>query len=189
MPSAAESAKTQLERLSQDIPANAPASNEGLPWLRSTATAYAAFIPGATAFIDTAFDDLEVIQKEHGNRVDEIVITAHKDLSDATKDGLDLKNVLRGGLDNDTVEKIRKLIEDKIQAVEKFGDVAWERGMEEARPYLEKSPKVKIILEENKDSLKHGNLAVLWDKVKDAASSGNTEPVQNYLRDVQERRR
>jgi phage terminase small subunit len=257
MPSAAESAKTQLERLSQDIPANAPASSEGLPWLRSTATAYAAFIPGATAFIDTAFDDLEVIQKKHGNRVDEIVITAHKDLSDATKDGLDLesvckawtvlenatnqicdlaaestndifsqhpdikakvggkldqlknmaedfgpgarreledtyakiRNVLRGGLDNDTVEKIRKLIEDKIQAVEKFGDVAWERGMEEARPYLEKSPKVKIILEENKDSLKHGNLAVLWDKVKDAASSGNTEPVQNYLRDVQERRR
>lgn len=257
MPSAAESAKAQLERLSQDIPANAPASNHGLPWLRSTATSYAAFIPGAKAFIDSEFDEFEAIQQKHGTSIDEIVRVAHRDLSDATKNGLDLesvekawivienatnqisnltaestndifgqhpdikakvggkldqlknmaenfgpearreledvyqkiKSVLSAGLNSNTVEKIRKLIQDKIQTVEKFGDVAWERGMEEARPCFDKNPKIKVILEENKDSLKHGDLAVLWDKVKSAASSGTTEPVQTYLRDVQERRR
>lgn len=251
------SAKTQLEQLSQDIPANAPEANQGLSWLRSTATSYAAFIPGAKAFIDSAFNNFETVQQTHGKRVDEIVRTAHRDLTDATKNGLDLesvgkawsviekamndigslaaestndifgqypdikekvggkfdqlkkmaedfgpeakrefedvyqkiKDVLSAGLTGDTVEKIKKLIQEKIQVVEKFGDVAWERGLEEAKPYLDKNPKIKAILEENKENLKHGNLGDLWDKVKDAASSGNTEPVQKYVKDLQEKGR
>lgn len=257
MVGAASSAKKQLEQLSKDIPANAPASNEGISWLHSVATSYAAFIPGAKAFIDSAFNDLEAIQKKQGKRVDEIVSTTHRDLKEATKNGLDLesvgkawavieravnqigslaadssqdllaqhpdikekvgdkldqlkkmaedfgpearkefddayrkiKDILSAGLGSDSVEKIRKLIQEKLQMVEKFGDVAWERGVEEAKPYLDKNPKLRAIVEENKESLKHGNLEELWEKVKEASISGNTEPVEKFIKDLEEKRR
>lgn len=257
MASAASSAKKQLEKLSQDIPANAPESNQGLPWLHSTAVAYAAFIPGAQAFIDSAFNDLESVQKKQGKRVDDIVRTAHRDLKDATKNGLDLesvgkaweiiekavnqignlaaessqdilsqdpdikakvgdkldqlkkmaedfgpearkefddayekiKDLLSSGLGSDNIEKIRKLIQEKIQTVEKFGNVAWERGMEESKPFLDKNPRLRAIVEENKESLRHGNLEELWESVKEASSSGNTEPVEKFIKDLEQRRR
>ena len=197
------------------------------------------------------------MQQKHGKRVDDIVRTAHHDLKDATKNGLDLesvgkawaviekatnqigslaaestndilgqhpdikekvgekldqlkkmaddfgpeakkeledvyqkiKDVLSGGLGSESVEKIRKLIQEKIQTVEKFGNVAWERGLEEARPYLDRNPKIRAILEENMENLKHGNLGELWDKVKDAASSGNTEALEEYVRHLEAKRR
>lgn len=198
-----------------------------------------------------------MVQQKHGKRVDEIIQTAHRDLRDATKNGLDLesvekawgvlekainqignlaadstsdilgqhpdikekvgekldqlkkmaedfgpearkelediyqkiKDVLSGGLGSESVDKIRKLIQEKIQMVEKFGDERWERGLEEAKPYLDKNPKIKAILEENKGSLKHGNLAELWDKVKEAALSGNSEGLLKYVKQQEERRR
>jgi hypothetical protein len=225
--------------------------------LRSTATAYAVFIPDTKPFIDSAFDDLEAVQQKHGKRVDDIVQTAHRDLKEATKNGLDLenvweaweviekatnqisdlaaestndiqgqhpdikekfgekldylkkmaedfgpearkeledayqkiKNVLSGGLAGDTVDKIRTLIQEKIQMVEKLGDAAWERGLEEAKQYIDMNTKIRTILEENKEKLKHGNLGELWIKVKEAALSGDTDALQKYVRDQEERRR
>lgn len=257
MVNAASAAKAQFSKLSRDIPSSAPESHQALDWLHSTAASYAAFIPGAKAYLDSAFKDLEAVQKKHGKEVDNIVRNTHRELREATKKGLDLdtvgrvwdvlekaitqignlasdsandilaqhphikekvggnldqlnkmvshygpeakkelddtyqkiREVLSGGLGSDSVEMIRKLVQEKIEKFETFGDVAWDKGLERAKPYLEKNPKIREIVEENKQSLKHGDLGELWDKVKEAASSGDTNALQKLVKEQVEKER
>jgi hypothetical protein len=83
--------------------------------------------------------------------------------------------VLAGGVGVGTIEKVKKLIQEKTEKIQKLGDEAWKKRLEQAKPYLDKNPKVKEIIESNADSLKNGDFSELFEKAKDAASSGNTE--------------
>jgi hypothetical protein len=98
-----------------------------------------------------------------------------------------IKEVVQGGVWVGTVEKIRKLIEEKTEKVKALGDQAWKKGMEQAKPYLEKNPKVKEIVEENADALKQGNFSELFENVKEAVSSGDTEKLQEYVKSAGEK--
>lgn len=109
---------------------------------------------------------------------------ARKELEDVYQR---MKDVLGGGLGSESAEKIRKLIQEKIQTVEKFEDVAWERGLEEVKPYSDKNPEINVILLENRENLKHGNLGELWDKVRVAAQSGHTEELQKHVKEQEKR--
>lgn len=241
--------------MTQNIQDSAPEPNEALKWLRSTATSYAAFIPGAKAYIDSAFNDLDKVQAKHENEVEEIVNNAYKELKEATKKGMtvetatqtwqilekaikqlgelasdsaseildnhpqlkekvggnldqlknmadnygpeakkqlddtyqEIKDVIKGGVSMESINKVRQLIQDKTEQMKKFGDEAWKKGMEQAKPYLDKNPQVKEIVESNADALKNGNFGELFEQVKEAVSSGNTEKLQAYVKEKGEK--
>ncbi|KAI8207501.1 hypothetical protein K4K52_002232 [Colletotrichum sp. SAR 10_76] len=95
-----------------------------------------------------------------------------------------IKDVLAGGLTASNFEKARKLIEDKIQQVKKLGDEAWKKALEEAKPYLDKNPKVKELLEKNADALKQGNAKEVFEKAKSAVDSGDLGGLEKYVGDA-----
>ncbi|MCJ1257739.1 hypothetical protein MMC24_005565 [Lignoscripta atroalba] len=93
-----------------------------------------------------------------------------------------IQDIIKGGVSMDTAAKIRSVVEEKMEMVRKMGDEAWQKGMEQAKPYLDKSPKVKEMIEKNADSLKQGNFGELYEKVKESAQSGNTESIESYIK-------
>ncbi|SLM33626.1 hypothetical protein MPH_05245 [Lasallia pustulata] len=243
--------KSYFDQAKQQMKDAAPEPNEALNWLRQTATSYAAFIPGAKGYIDTAFDDLDAIRNKHGDEVDKIVRDAYTELKtvtqengmsmetaqkvwdimqkhlkkigelagDAAQDILNnhpelkekvggnldqlkqmgdkygpeakkqvdktweqISDIIKGGVSMETAAKIRKVVQEKMEMVQKMGDEAWKKGMEQAKPYLDKSPKVKELIEKNADSLKQGNVGELYQKVKEAVESGDTGSIESYIK-------
>ena len=98
-----------------------------------------------------------------------------------------IKDVVKGGVSVETINKVKKLIEEKTEKVRKRGDEAWKKGLEQAKPYLDKSPEVKKLVEENADALKQGNVSEIFAKVKDAVSSGNIDSLQDYVKQAGEK--
>ncbi|TVY32826.1 hypothetical protein LSUB1_G007975 [Lachnellula subtilissima] len=232
---AASSTKKEFKSLTNNLSESAPEPNEALKWLRSTATSYAAFIPGGKSYVDTAFKDLDAVQKKHGPEVEKIVAKAYGDLKEVGKNGLSLETVtkswevleqavkdlgalsgdaaeqildnhpqikekvggnvkqlkemadsygpeakkeveemwgqigdiMKGGVSVGSAEKIRKMVQEKVEKVKKLGDETWKKGLEQAKPYLEKNPE--------------GNVSQVFEKVKDAVSSGNTDELKKYV--------
>merc|ERR1712098_462438 len=78
---AASTSKAQLQKLTQGIQDSAPEPNEALKWLRSTTSQYAAFIPGAKPYVDSAFNDLDKVQAKHGDEVDKAWSILEKTMS------------------------------------------------------------------------------------------------------------
>lgn len=93
-----------------------------------------------------------------------------------------VRDILASGVSEESLAKARKLLEDKAQQVKGLGDEAWTKGMEAARPYLDKNPQVKTLLEENVESLKKGSLSQLFDKLRSAEKSGSVDELQDYVR-------
>lgn len=228
-----------------------PEPNEALKWLKQTATGYASFIPGGKSYVDTAFKDLETIQKNHSGEVDEIVnktyeqlksisgkgmsvqtaneawnaledalkkigelasdsaseiLNNHPDLKDKVGGNLDklkglgdslgpeakkqvdetwdsIKDIIKGGVTFETANKIRKLVQEKTESIKKLGDEAWKKSLEQAKPYLDKSPQVKELIEKNADSLKQGNFKDLYEKIKTAVEKGDTGDLESFVKD------
>ncbi|RAL66869.1 hypothetical protein DID88_007651 [Monilinia fructigena] len=109
---------------------------------------------------------------------------AKKELDDTYKK---ISEILAGGLGVGSVEKVRKSIQEKSDKVQKLGEQAWNKGLEEWRPYLEKNPKVKEIVEKNADALKSGNVKEIFDQIRRAVESGNTDELQKYIKDAGEK--
>ena len=229
---------------------SSPDPNVALEWLRSTAKSYATFIPGATGFVDSAFDDLDAIRNKHGKEVDNIIKEAYTELKDVSQEGMStaaakkawdilekhlmrigdlagdaasdilnnhpalkekvggnidqlkqmgdkygpeakkqvdetwdqIRDVIKSGVSTSTIPKIQSLVQEKMQKIQELGGKVWDQGMEKAKPYLDKSPEVKKLVEENKEKLKkQGNVQELYEKVKDAVQSGNTDPLKQYV--------
>ena len=243
------------QKFKQQVQEKAPSPNEALKWLRQVSTYYAGFIPGASGFVNTTFDDLEKVRGKHGEEVDKIVSEAYNELKglakqdmslqtaqqaweiiqkhteriaklagDAAEDILEnhpqlkdtvgnnvkqlkqmgdqygpqakeqvekawneVRDAAKNGINPETVNKIRKIIQEKVEQVKKFGDEAWQKGLEQAKPLLDKSPKVKQLIEENADVLKQGNIAELWNKVKDAANSSDTGDLEQYVKQAKDK--
>jgi len=241
-----------VNQTKQKLAEKAPEPNQAFDWLRDTAKSYAAFIPGAKSYVDTAFDDLEKIRSKHGPEFDKIVSDAYYELKDTTKssgastetafkawdvlqkhlnrlfnlagDAADdilenhpklketvggsfdqlkqmgeaygpqakeevnktfqqITDIVKSGLSADSAVKIKNLIDEKKNKLQKLGDEAWQKGMEEAKPYLDRSPQAKELIEKNADALKKGNFMQLWNLVKESASSGKTEDLEKYVKE------
>ena len=65
----------------------APEPGQAVQWLKETVTSYTRFIPGASTYVDRAFDDLEKIRARHEGEVDEIVQETYYELKNVTKSG------------------------------------------------------------------------------------------------------
>jgi len=241
-----------FDQAKQTIAQKAPEPNEAFRWLRDTVKSYAIFIPGARAYVDTAFDDLEKIRNDHSTEFDQIVTDACNELHDITqKEGVNtasaskalqilvkhskrlfslagdaaenildnhpqlkeklggsynqlkqmgdaygpqakeevdktwqqISDIVQRGVSPDSADEIKKLIQDKKHKLQKFGDEAWQKSLEESQQYLDKNPKVKQLVEDNADTLKKGNFKELWGLVKESAESGKTEDVEKYVKD------
>lgn len=94
-----------------------------------------------------------------------------------------IQDVVKGGVGIGSIDQIRKIVQEKVEKVKKYGDQAWDKGLEQAKPYLDKAPKVKEFVEENKDKLKNSNLKDLWDQVRKAAESGDTKELEKLAKD------
>jgi len=71
--------------------------------------------------------------------------------------------------------------------MKKLGDETWQKGLEQAKPLLDKSPKVKELIEQNADALKNGNVAELWNKVKNAVNNGDTGDLEKYVQQAKDK--
>ncbi|KAH0495428.1 hypothetical protein TgHK011_008983 [Trichoderma gracile] len=98
-----------------------------------------------------------------------------------------VRDIFAGGFSASSLAKARELIDEKVQQVQKLGDEAWKKGLEEAKPYLDKNPKLKELLEENGDALKKGNISELFNKVRDAAKSGDLGSLEDYVKQAKEK--
>jgi len=92
-----------------------------------------------------------------------------------------VQEVFAGGLSAANLDKARKLIQEKIEQVKKLGDEAWNKGLEQAKPYLDKNPKIKELVEKNADALKQGNAKELFDQAKKAVDSGELGGFEDYI--------
>jgi hypothetical protein len=184
-----DSTQKQFQKQFQE---KAPSPNEALRWLRQVSTYYAGFLPGASALVNSTFDDLDSIRDKHGDEVDKIVGEAYDELKgisnkpinlataqqaweilqkhikrigelagDAAEDIINnhpqLKNAVGGNIDKlkqygeaygpeakkayedtknqitdivksgvsaESVDKIRKLVQEKVEQLKKLGDEA-----------------------------------------------------------------
>lgn len=248
---ASNSTKNYVNTATKKIKESTPEPNEALEWLRNAAQSYAAFIPGAKGYVDSAFDDLDAIRAKHGDEVDAIVreayddmrkvlsngdlslVTAHKtwdvitkhlarigDLAgDASQQIMDnhpqlkeqlggnwdklkqmgdsygpevkkevdrtweqINDIVKTGLSAQNIAKIKKVVNEKVEKIQQLGDKAWQKGLEQAKPYLDKNPEVKKMIEENADALKQGNLQELFKRVKSAVENGQTGDLEKYVK-------
>lgn len=92
-----------------------------------------------------------------------------------------IRDIVKGGVSTDTADKIKTLIQDKREELKKAGDQAWQKGLEQAKPYLDKNPKVKELIEKNAEALKQGNVKELWDTVREATDSGDVNKVEEKI--------
>ncbi|KAF5023263.1 hypothetical protein F66182_4675 [Fusarium sp. NRRL 66182] len=98
-----------------------------------------------------------------------------------------VKDIFAGGFSAASIAKAKKLIDDKVEQVKKLGDEAWNKGLEQAKPYLDKNPKIKELIEKNADALKQGNVAELFKRAKSAADSGDLGDLEKYVKDATEK--
>ena len=242
-----------LKSYGKQFKESTPDPNVALEWLRSTSKSYAAFIPGAAGYVDSAFDDLDAVRSKHGKEVDSIIKEAYAELKDISQEGMSvtaaqkawdvlqkhlrrigdlagdaasdimnnhpalkekvggsldqlkqmgdkygpeakkqvdetwdqIRDVMKSGVSASTIPKIQNLVQDKMQKIQELGGKVWDQGMEKAKPYLDKSPEVKKLVEENKEKLKkQGNVQELYEKVKDAVQSGNTDSLKRYVQNT-----
>jgi ElaB/YqjD/DUF883 family membrane-anchored ribosome-binding protein len=164
------------------------------------------------ANMDTAFQALQILQKHLNRLLDlsgdaaEDILENHpklkekvggswdqlKEMGDAygpqAKEEVNrtweqITGIVKKGASLDAVEEVKKLLQEKREKLQKLGDEAWKKGMDESKQYLDKNPKVKELVENNADALKKGNFTELWGLVKESASSGKTEDVEKYVKD------
>jgi hypothetical protein len=88
-----------------------------------------------------------------------------------------------GGIGIGTVEKIMQIVQEKYEKVKQMGDKAWKKGMKQAKPYLDKNPQTKEMIEKNQDALKSGNISELSEKLKE----GNADQIQDYIKQATEK--
>ncbi|KAF4550235.1 Hypothetical protein D9617_18g034260 [Elsinoe fawcettii] len=93
----------------------------------------------------------------------------------------EISDLLKGGVSADTISKAKKLVEEKVQELQKFSDKAWDEGLKQVKPYLDKNPKIKQLVEENADALKKGDTKQLFEKVKSSIDSGNLDDLKSYV--------
>ena len=93
-----------------------------------------------------------------------------------------VNDVMASGFSAESADKVRKLVEDRTQQLRKIGDDLWEKGLEQAKPYLDKSPRVKELVTGNKDVLKEGNVGALFKQIRSLGEGGDAGKLEEYVK-------
>jgi F0F1-type ATP synthase membrane subunit b/b' len=118
-----------------------------------------------------SIDQLKQMAEQYGPEVKEQIDETWKKAGE----------IVAGGFTVANIDKARKLVEESVQKVKKLGDEAWKKGLEQAKPYLDKNPKVRELIEKNADALKQGNVKELFEKAKSAVDSSNLGELEEYV--------
>jgi hypothetical protein len=78
-----------------------------------------------------SIDQLKYMDDQFGPEAKKIVDETWKRVQD----------ILKGGVGVGTADQLRRLIQDKTQEVRRLADQAWQKGLEQTKPYLGYSPK------------------------------------------------
>ncbi len=95
-----------------------------------------------------------------------------------------IQDALKGGFSFETVNRVRGIIQETTEKVQQLGDQAWQKAMEQAKPYLDKNPQIKEMIESNKTKLMQGNAMELVSKIKAASSSGSAQDLEKYVQEA-----
>ncbi|KAI3392304.1 hypothetical protein diail_5887 [Diaporthe ilicicola] len=232
-----------------------PDADQTVNYIKDFCYSYVTWIPGGRQYVDTAFEDLEKVRKNHKEDADKILNDAYKHFQKISKAGLsmeslrrvyealadlsvklaelsvdalgdiidnhpqlkdkfggsidqlkqmgeqygpeakkqvnqtwrEIRDVMAGGVSASNLAKARNIVEEKVQQLQKLGDEAWKKGLEQAKPYLDKNPRVKELVEKNADALKKGNAKELFERAKDAVESGKTGDLEGYVKQAVEK--
>ncbi|AEO58595.1 hypothetical protein MYCTH_2306045 [Thermothelomyces thermophilus ATCC 42464] len=93
-----------------------------------------------------------------------------------------VNDVLSRGFSAENADKVRKIVQERIQQVRKAGDEFWDKSLEQAKPYLDKSPKLRELVTNNRDVLKQGNVAGLFKQLKSLGDGGDAAKVEEYVK-------
>jgi gas vesicle protein len=118
-----------------------------------------------------SIDQLKQLGQQYGPEAKKVVDGTWKEM----------KDIFGQGFGPESVNKARKLVEQKVEELKKFADEAWQKGLEQAKPILDKNPKVKELIEKNADALKQGNAKELFDRAKEAVETNNIGNLEEYV--------
>ncbi|KAL2148063.1 hypothetical protein VTI28DRAFT_119 [Corynascus sepedonium] len=93
-----------------------------------------------------------------------------------------INDVLSSGFSAESADKVRKIVQERTEQVRKAGDEFWEKGLEQAKPYLDKSPRLKELVTNNSDLLKKGNVTELFKQLKSLGEGGDAGKVEEYVK-------
>lgn len=93
-----------------------------------------------------------------------------------------ISSILHRNLDANSANEIKRLIQEKKEKLQILRDESWAKGLEESQKYLDESPELKQMIEDNADSLKKGNFGELWSLNREGVSSGKSEEVEKYVK-------
>jgi hypothetical protein len=93
-----------------------------------------------------------------------------------------VNDVMASGFSAESADKVRKIVEERTQQMRKMGDELWDKGVEQAQPYLDKSPRLKELVNNNRDLLKEGNVAGLFKQIKSLGEGGDMGKLEDYVK-------
>ncbi|PYH40220.1 uncharacterized protein BP01DRAFT_361449 [Aspergillus saccharolyticus JOP 1030-1] len=120
-----------------------------------------------------SWDQLKEMGEAYGPQAKEEVNQTWEQVTGIAKEGFSVQSA----------EKVRQLIQEKKDKLQKMGEEMWQKGLEESKQYLDKNPQLKEMVENNADALKQGNFGDLWGLIKDSASSGKTDQVEKFVKE------
>ncbi|KAK4238061.1 hypothetical protein C8A03DRAFT_15455 [Achaetomium macrosporum] len=247
---AAKEIDNKYQQVAATIKDKTPTTDEAVDKLKQFCYSYVAWVPGGRQYVDSAFNDLEAVRKEHGEEVDKIVSETYKEFQDIARTGLSFETMskaydalanlarkiaslsgsaadqllerhpqlndkvgepirqlkqmgknygpearklvdetwsqvndaLSSGFSVETADKVRKIVEERIEQLRKIGDDLWNKRLEEAKPYLDKNPRVKELITENQDALKQGNVMALFGQLKKLGEAGDKGKLEDYVK-------
>jgi len=113
-----------------------------LQYLRSTAKAYAGFVPGASGYVDATFDSVNQLADTHSEEFESILKGAYEELRPILQDG---------SLDQETAKKVFSVIR---KATMQLQDLSARAGSDLIGPIMDKHPEIKEKLGDSYDQMK-----------------------------------
>ena len=93
-----------------------------------------------------------------------------------------VNDVLASGFSTESADKVRKIVEERTEQVRKIGNDLWDKSLEQAKPYLDKSPRLKELVTENSDLLRQGNVTGLFQQIKKLGEGGDMGKLEDYVK-------
>ncbi|KXX81846.1 hypothetical protein MMYC01_201818 [Madurella mycetomatis] len=93
-----------------------------------------------------------------------------------------INDIMASGFSSESAEKVRRLLDDRTQQLHRIGDGLWEKGLEQAKPYLDKSPRLRELVTSNQDILKESNFTDLFKQIRSLGEGGDTSELEDYVK-------
>lgn len=117
-------------------------------------------------------DKLSTLKKmaaSQGGEAKKLVDDAYKQVEDMVKSGkFDTK-------------KLGQLVDDATKKAQSLGDDAWKSALDKAKPFIDKQPELKKLVEDNADKLKSGDFKGLVAQLTAAVKKGDAGDLQAYV--------